>query len=106
MTTADVISTMVDLIVEQFQPLRIFLFGSQARGDATESSDIDLLVILNDDVPDNRKAAIEMRRLLQDMPISKDIIVSTPEEVERLRNVVGTIPYTVLREGKIVYEQH
>ncbi|MCY4490396.1 MAG: nucleotidyltransferase domain-containing protein [Thaumarchaeota archaeon] len=105
MTTADVISTMVDLIVEQFQPLRIFLFGSQARGDATESSDIDLLVILND-VPDNRKAAIEMLILLKDMPISKDIIVSTPEEVERLRDVVGTIPYTVLREGKIVYEQH
>ncbi len=105
MTTVDAISIMVDRIVGQFHPLRIFLFGSQARGDATESSDIDLLVILND-VSDKRKVAIEMRRLLKDMPVSKDIVVSTSDEVERLRNVVGTIAYTALREGKIVYEQH
>lgn len=104
MMTADVISIMVDRIVEQFQPIRIFLFGSQARGDATESSDIDLLVIMND-VQNRHHTAIAIRRLLKDMPISKDIIVSTPDEIETLRNVVGTVAYAALREGKIVYER-
>lgn len=104
MTTAEIISIMVDRIVERFKPIRIFLFGSQARGDATESSDIDLLVVM-DNVPDKRQTAIEIRRLLKDMPISKDIVVSTPDEVERLRYVVGTIAYAVFREGKVVYEQ-
>ena len=104
MKTAEVISIMVDRIVEQFQPLQIILVGSQARGDTTESSDIDLLVIMND-VSDNRKAAVDMRILLKDMPIRKDIVVSTPDEIERLRDVVGTIPYAALREGKLIYEQ-
>ncbi len=104
MMAADVISIMVDRIVEQFQPIRIFLFGSQARGDATESSDIDLLVIMND-VQNRHHTAIAIRRLLKDMPISKDIIVSTPDEIETLRNVVGTVAYAALREGKIVYER-
>ena len=105
MKAAEVISIMVNRIVEQFQPLQIILFGSQARGDTTKSSDIDLLVIMND-VLDTRKAAVEMRILLKDMPINKDIVVSTPDEVESLRDVVGTIPYAAIREGKIVYEQH
>ena len=74
MMTSDVISIMVNRIVMKFQPIRIVLFGSQARGDATESSDIDLLVIMND-VKDTRQAAIAIRRLLKDMPVSKDIIV-------------------------------
>ena len=101
MKAAEVISIMVNRIVEQFQPLQIILFGSQARGDTTKSSDIDLLVIMND-VLDTRKAAVEMRILLKDMPISKDMVVSTPDEVESLRDVVDTIPYAAIREGKIV----
>ena len=99
-----IISIMVNRIVMRFQPVRIVLFGSQARGDATESSDIDLLVVMND-VKDTRQAAIAIRRLLKYMHVSKDIIVSTPDEIERLRGVVGTIAYITVREGKIVYEQ-
>ncbi len=105
MTTASMISIMVERIVERFQPIRIFLFGSQARGNTTESSDIDLLVIMNN-VENKRQAAIDMRILLKDLPVSKDIIVSTSDEIERLRHVVGTIAYAALHEGKIVYERH
>ena len=104
MMTADIISIMVNRIVTKFQPTRIVLFGSQARGDATESSDIDLLVIMND-VQDKHQTTVAIRRLLKDMPISKDIVVSTPDEIERLRGVVGTISYIAAHEGKIVYER-
>ena len=52
------ISTMVDRIVGAFQPSRIILFGSHARGTATEWSDVDLLVILPN-VSDKRDTAIE-----------------------------------------------
>ena len=47
MTTTELISVMVDRIVAQFQPNRIILFGSQARGNTDESSDVDLMVVLN-----------------------------------------------------------
>ena len=72
------IPTMVDRIVEGFQPARIVLFGSHARGTATEWSDVDLLVILPN-VSDKRDTAIEIRRTLGDLPVCKDIVVATPE---------------------------
>ena len=97
-------STMVDRIVGQFQPARVVLFGSRARGAASEWSDVDLLVVLRN-VADKRKAAIEIRRLLADLPVSKDIIVATPEEIARRGHVVGTVLHAALREGAVLYER-
>ncbi len=105
MMTAEIISSMVDRIVGQFHPASIILFGSQARGDTNESSDVDLLVVMNK-VHDRRRAAIEIRQSLRDMPISKDIIVATPDEIEKRRHVAGNIIYAALQEGMIVYERH
>ena len=105
MMTAEIISVMVDRIVGQFQPSRILLFGSQARGDVKESSDVDLLVIMND-ILDKRQVAIEIRRILRDLPISKDIVVATPDDIARRRHIVGTLIYAALREGRVLYERH
>ena len=104
MMTAKILSTMVDRIVSQFHPTSIILFGSHARGDTNESSDVDLLVVMNR-VQDKRQAAIAIRRLLVDIPVSKDIIVTTPDEIDRRRFVVGNVIYEAFREGKILYEQ-
>ena len=98
------ISTMVDRIVGAFQPSRIILFGSHARGTATEWSDVDLLVILPN-VSDKRDTAIDIRRVLGDLPVCKDIVVATPEEVARRGHLVGTVLRSALREGKVLYER-
>ena len=98
------IPIMVDRIVSTFQPVQIVLFGSHARGTATEWSDVDLLVILPK-VSDKRNAAIEIRRALGDLPVSKDIVVATPEEVARRGHLVGTTLRSALRGGKILYER-
>ena len=98
------ISIMVDRIVGAFQPARVVLFGSHARGTATEWSDIDLLVILPK-VSDKRNATIEIRRALGDLPVCKDIVVATPAEVARRGHLVGTTLRSALREGKILYER-
>jgi predicted nucleotidyltransferase len=66
MATELAIETLVQRIAEQFRPLRIVLFGSRARGEAT-ASDIDLLVVLPA-VEDRRQAAIAIRRALGDCP--------------------------------------
>ena len=97
-------STMVDRIVGQFQPARVVLFGSRARGGASKWNDVDLLVVMRN-VADKRKAAVEIRRLLADMPFSKDIIVATPEEIARRGHVVGTVLHAALREGTVLYER-
>lgn len=104
MMSAEIISTMADRIVDRFQPISIILFGSQARGDAKELSDVDLLIVMKD-ISDKRQAAIEIRQSLLDFHVSKDILVTTPEEIARLKDVVGTIIYAATREGKVLYEQ-
>lgn len=104
MLISDVISTMVNRIVTKFQPTRIVLFGSRARGDAREFSDVDLLVVMND-VPNKRESAITIMKLLSDLPVSKDIIVSSVDEVAIRQQIVGTIEYEAFLEGKVLYEQ-
>ena len=104
MTTADYIAAMVDRIADGFHPLRVILFGSHARGDAGPHSDVDLLVVLPQ-VHDKRRAAIEIRRALADFPVSKDIIVTTPDEIARRGNLVGDVLRPALREGKVIYER-
>lgn len=104
MTVETIISTMVERIVGRFQPARVVLFGSYARGTAIESSDVDLLVVMGN-VQDKRRAAVEIRRSLGDLPVSKDIVVTTPDEIASRGDVVGSILHAALREGVTVYEQ-
>ena len=104
MTTEANISTMVDRIVRRFQPSRVLLFGSHARGDASEWSDVDLLVVMRG-VQDKRAAAIEIRRSLGDMSASKDIVVTTPDEIASRGDMAGTVLHAALREGRVVYER-
>ena len=91
-------------IVEGVHPQKIILFGSYARGTAGPDSDIDLLIVLRAE-GSKRKKAVEIYGLLAGMGIPKDIIIVTPEEVERYRDIPGTIIHPALREGKILYEQ-
>jgi predicted nucleotidyltransferase len=95
---------IVNRITERFRPEKIILFGSYARGTPTVDSDADLLIVMN--VPESkRKAALEIDLLLVGIPIPTDIIVVTPEEVERHRNCVGTVIREAIREGKVLYER-
>lgn len=96
------IPIMVDRIVARFTPDRVILFGSHARERAGKWSDIDFLVVLPNGT-DDRRAAVEIRRTLGDLPVAKDIVVTTPEEIERRGHFVGGVLYEALRNGKTIY---
>ncbi|WP_448573849.1 nucleotidyltransferase domain-containing protein [Trichothermofontia sp.] len=98
------IGVMRDRIVEHFAPLRIILFGSHARGEATAQSDVDLLVVFSD-LSNPRETTIAIRGILADLPVAKDIVVTTPVEIEAYGDLVGRILRPALREGKVIYEQ-
>jgi HEPN domain-containing protein/predicted nucleotidyltransferase len=100
---ADWIPVIRDRIVAGWQPSRVILFGSHARGTARWDSDIDVLVVLPR-TDDQRRVAQEIRDSLADLPASKDILVTTPEEIERRGRVVGTVLFAALREGQVIYD--
>jgi uncharacterized protein len=99
------IEEMVHRIAAHFSPERIILFGSHARGDAREDSDVDLLVLFSE-VEDPRGRAAEIYAALAGCSaIPKDIVVSTTARFERYRNVVNTIYWPAAREGQVLYER-
>ena len=89
-------------IVRRFQPERIVVFGSQARGDATPDSDIDLLVVVSDG-RDRRQLLRSIRMALADVMVSKDVFVTTPGHAARYGDVIGTLVEPALREGVTIY---
>ncbi len=98
------IQEMVRRIVERFHPEKIILFGSYARGTAGPDSDVDLLVVKNVVGP-KQQERLNIRLALRGIGLAKDVIVVTPEEVERDKDLVGTIIRPALREGKVLYER-
>lgn len=99
-----VVAKMVDRIVEAFDPERIVLFGSVARGEVTKYSDVDLLVVMPDGT-DQYEAIVKIRRCLRDMLTAKDIVVTTPDEIARRGQLNGTVIQKALDEGKVVHDR-
>ena len=96
------VNSLVRQIVEAAHPLRILLFGSAARGEFGESSDLDLLVVMPEGVH-RRKTAQELYRKIRGVGVAFDILVATPADLERHGEDVGLIYRTILEEGKEVY---
>ena len=91
-------------LVSRFRPERIIVFGSHARGDATQQSDLDLLVVVPEST-DIKSATRDMYEALDDLPIAKDIVVATLADLERFGSLVGTILQPALRDGVTIYER-
>ena len=83
---------------------RVVLFGSHARGEAQEFSDVDLLVIAESDLP-RFKRSRELYKLIRPYPFAMDIVVYTPAEIKKGERASVSFVSTVLKDGKIVYER-
>ncbi len=101
--TTEVAARITQRIVERFHPLRVILFGSHARGEADSDSDYDLLIIAPSDKP-RWQRTVPVYRALAGMGVPKDIVWWTPEEIAEWDGVKSHFINTVLREGKVLYE--
>ncbi|MEW6348335.1 MAG: nucleotidyltransferase domain-containing protein [Thermodesulfobacteriota bacterium] len=106
--TEELLKRVVDIIVDAVSPEQIILFGSRARGDAGEHSDLDLLVVESRPFDKNRSRRRELAllwRLLAHVPVPKDILLYSRDEVEFWKGSLNNVVGRALREGRVLYER-
>jgi uncharacterized protein len=89
-------------IVEHLRPRRIVLFGSRARGNPRLDSDYDLMVEVETNL-EGSKREDAVYDLFPATDWSMDVLVYTPEEVQRWKDDVGVVLYDIVREGRVLY---
>jgi len=98
------LAEIVRQLIDTYQPERIYLFGSKARGDAGPDSDYDLLIVVPDDAPPERRDSRLAYRVLWETGAAADVIVWERSRFDRRSRVVCSLPATVLREGRVLYD--
>jgi predicted nucleotidyltransferase len=78
-----VLAELVRRLVEAFHPERIFFFGSKARGEAGQGSDYDLLVLVGDEAPPERRRSRLVYHALRRTLTATDVLVWSQKEFER-----------------------
>ncbi|HJH30205.1 MAG TPA: nucleotidyltransferase domain-containing protein [Methanosarcinaceae archaeon] len=104
MIAQEQIESVVQVIVEGYEPMKIILFGSYAYGHPTKDSDLDLLIIKDGEASGIQKNR-RVRNILKDFSIPIDVIVKSSQEFDMLKDVIGTVIYPANKYGKVVYEQ-
>ena len=94
---------IVRRIADAYHPLRIYLFGSKARGTAGPDSDYDLLVVVPDDAPRERRRSRLAYENLWGTSGAVDVLVCTRSYFDARRHLKASLPGTVLREGRLLH---
>ena len=103
----NVIDRMTQRIVQEIHPQRILLFGSWARGQADQHSDIDLLVVEREPfgpTRSRRQEAARIWRCLSEFRVSTDILVYSEGELTHWKDSSNHVVGRALKEGKVLYE--
>lgn len=96
---------LLDQVVSVFNPRRVILFGSWARGDAQADSDIDLVVELDDDTPREMMSAKTIQAAREGYHEPVDIIPFRVSVLASRARAIGSFAHIVLRDGVTVYER-
>ena len=99
------IRAMAQLIVERFDPERIILFGSHARGEGSEHSDVDLLVVLRSDAVKPQRGNPIRRAIAEQFVLPVDVMIRSQEVLAVQRNDPYSMIHQVLEEGEVLYER-
>ena len=106
MGTADQVpEPLLKQVVSVFGPRRVILFGSRARGDARADSDFDLVVVLDDDVPNEHLSSRRRYEAHRGFSTPVDIIPCREGVLKERGRAIGSFAHTVLTEGVVVYER-
>ncbi|MGH8909121.1 MAG: nucleotidyltransferase domain-containing protein [Egibacteraceae bacterium] len=103
MIPTETLQQVVRVLVDQAQPRMVILFGSYARGEATDESDLDLLVVLRQ-VTSRRAEMVRLRNALRPLRIPADVLVVSEAQLDEWGGVHGTVVHQALSEGRVLFE--
>ena len=98
-----VLAEIVRRLVALYQPLRVYLFGSAARGESGPDSDYDLMVVVPDDTPPVLRDSGRAYKAIWRLGAACDVLVWTRDEFDGGLHLKASLPSTILREGKLLY---
>ena len=105
MTREEAIAEITRRLVEACQPVRVYLFGSAARGEEGPDSDLDFLVVVPDDAAEDVIRAGRLYQAIRGIGCAVDVIPWRRTDFEgRAAYVVASLPATVVREGRLLYD--
>ena|SRR6185436_789291 len=105
MTGSHVPPELLDSIVAYFDPQQVILFGSAARGEQGPDSDLDLLVVVDDDTPPTRLTLAAGYEARSGYHSPADVIPVRESVFRRKARIAGTVPFEAALEGIVVYER-
>ncbi|MFB3387033.1 nucleotidyltransferase domain-containing protein [Flavobacterium sp. LAR06] len=98
------IKKLVERIVKCVEPDKVIMFGSYAKGIATNKSDLDLFIIKDTPLPMKQRNE-ELLPIVNKLLIEVDVHVYTPEEVEEYGSEKYSFVHSVLKTGKVIYRK-
>lgn len=104
MSREDAILEATRRLLDYFHPDRIYLFGSSARGDSGSESDLDFMVLLPDESPERLMKAKPGEYSMRGLGPT-DVLIWRAREFDRWLPLKASLPATVVREGKLLYER-
>ena len=105
MSAALVPPVLLDSVVAHFRPQRVIVFGSVARGETGPDSDLDLLVVVDDDTPREAFSAQSVYQSRRGYHRAVDILPCRASSLKARAQAKGSFADIVLREGVTVYER-
>jgi predicted nucleotidyltransferase len=105
LTKQQAIEQITRRLIEYYSPVRIYLFGSEARGDAGPDSDLDFCVVVPDNLSSQKLNSPAVYSFVSGTGYAKDIVRLRKSDFDaRAAHVVASLPATVVREGKLLYD--
>jgi uncharacterized protein len=100
----ELIEAIIRRIAENLNPEKIIVFGSYAGGDPGPDSDLDLLIVMESELP-RYKRGLAVRKLFDPLPCPMDILVYTPAEVSYWQGTINHIITEAFQSGRVCYER-